>query len=330
LCGEYAVLDGAPAISAAVDRRARVTVRETGGAQIIVNTLGFADGAHSYRAAGPGLEAVGDRTHLPLFEAAWTAAEVGAQSGLVLELDTAAFLAGDVKLGLGSSAALTAALVKALTTWCGNKTDADALCRQVHSNLQHGRGSGVDVATSCAGGLIRFQRERTGNPYGQGEEHISVAGIDWPKGLHAAVLFSGVAASTPEKLQRLESRPRQAVSNRLTETATEAAAAWQRGTVTEVLDATAGFVGVLADFSATYALDVFGGGHAALLELAARQRLVYKPCGAGGGDVGVVLGDSAKRIEEFVERSLDMGFKPLDLDLSRPDVEGLTVEWMHD
>jgi hypothetical protein len=43
-----------------------------------------------------------------------------------------------------------------------------------------------------------------------------------------------------------------------------------------------------------------------------------------------VLGDSAERIEEFVDRSLDMGFKPLDLDLSRPDVEGLTVEWMHD
>ena len=109
-----------------------------------------------------------------------------------------------------------------------------------------------------------------------------------------------------------------------------AARAWQEGDAGEVLGATASFVERLADFSAVYDLDVFGGGHSTLLEVAAKQGLVYKPCGAGGGDVGVVLGDSAGCIANFTERAVNMGFKLLDLDLGGTDVEGLTVEWMHD
>ena len=331
LCGEYAVLEGTPAISAAVNRRARVTLRETSdAAQIVVTTAGFEAGTYRYRSTGSGLEPACDQAALPLFESAWAAATIDPGAGLSIELDTEAFFSGPKKLGLGSSAALTVALVHALLTWQGDATRADVSSRLVHDVLQQGRGSGVDVATSISGGLIQFQRERSGNSGGAASDRISVSDIGWPEGLEAAVLFSGVAASTPMKLKRLDAQARRPVSDRLAAAAVEAAAAWQGGAVAAVLAATDDFVSSLADFSATYDLDVFGGGHSALIELAAKQGLVYKPCGAGGGDVGVVLGDTADRVAHFTKCAEENGFKLLDLDLVGSDVEGLTVEWMHD
>ena len=50
--------------------------------------------------------------------------------------------------------------------------------------------------------------------------------------------------------------------------------------------------------------------------------LVYKPCGAGGGDIGILLAEDASNADEFVAAALPDGFKPLDL---RIDEQGATV-----
>lgn len=332
LCGEYAVLDGAPAISAAVDRRARVTLRESvDDGTVEVTTVGFNDGLYLYRASDSHLMAVGEQGRLPLFEAVWLASKLSVASGMSIELDTGAFFAAGVKLGLGSSAALTVTLARTLAAWSGNDTGVEAQFRLIHSHLQEGRGSGVDIATSTAGGLIRFESQRNEQDDGTITTRSSIGDIKWPAGVEAAVMFSGIAASTPAKLARLDSQARQPVGDRLVEAAVSAADAWQQGDAGRVLEATARFARTLADFSHAYGLDVFGGGHAALAELAAGRGLVYKPCGAGGGDVGVVLGDDATAIARFVELAAPSGFVALDVRLGgKTDVEGLTVEWTHD
>ena len=130
LSGEYAVLDGAPAICMAVDRRATATVGDSPDGRCRVATPGreFSNG-EKFRI----VEAV-----------------CGSRPELTIELDTRAFAEDGTKLGIGSSAALTAALVAAL----GGDYYADALA--AHRRLQGGSGSGVDVAASVHGGLIEY------------------------------------------------------------------------------------------------------------------------------------------------------------------------------
>ena len=332
LCGEYAVLDGAPAISAAVDRRARVAVCETGdGGNVEVRTVGFNDGVYSFRATDSGLTAVGEQGALPLLESAWSSSQSNAAGGMSLELETGAFFASSDKHGLGSSAALTVKIAKALAAWSGSDAGVEARTGMIHSHLQEGRGSGVDIATSTVGGLICFESQRLDEADSTATTRSSVGHIKWPAGVEAAVLFSGIAASTPAKLARLGSQSRLPISDRLVEAAAGAADAWQQGNADQVLHATARFAQTLAKFSDAYGLDVFGGGHAALAELAQARGLVYKPCGAGGGDIGVVLGDDAAAIARFAERAAASGFVALDVRLGgKTEVEGLAVEWTHD
>ncbi len=326
LCGEYAVLDGAPAISAAVGRRARIDVRTaaTPDTDVLVRTIGFQGGEYRYKASEAGLVATAVQAELPLLEIVWRTLGIPAGTRLELDLDTSAFFQSTVKLGLGSSAALSVALIRALATWSGMDDEQVGQVAEAHRRFQGGRGSGVDLATSMDGGLLRFERP--------GADAAAIrTPVTWPQGLEAAVLFSGIAASTPAKLRRLDSQARLAVSDELAGAAERAAEAWQRGDADEVLDATARLSRTLAAFSEAYDLEVFGGGHAALVELAAEQGLVYKPCGAGGGDIGVVLGSAADRVADFARAATDEGFTTLDIDVGgKADVKGLTIEWTHD
>jgi phosphomevalonate kinase len=95
LSGEYAVLDGAPAIAMAVDRRAVASVSDNTNDECRVVTEGF--------------ESSGDARYR-IVEAVCGARPAGRD----FVLDTRAFVADGRKLGIGSSAALTVALVAAL------------------------------------------------------------------------------------------------------------------------------------------------------------------------------------------------------------------------
>jgi phosphomevalonate kinase len=317
LCGEYAVLDGAPAISAAVDRRAVVTIR-TADADVVVSR-GFRDGRHRFAARDGRVEWRSGDAALPLFEACWAAVPATGEP-VDVSLDTTAFHAGDRKLGLGSSAALTVALVAALTTWQGRGRDVGPVAAAAHREFQGGAGSGVDVATSVAGGLIRFTTGGEREP------------LAWPPGLEAAILWSGISASTRDRLARLERAGSLPSRPALATAADAAAAAWTDGEAGAVIAATREFVVALRAFSDDHGLDVFAAGHAGLAELAEREGLVYKPCGAGGGDIGIVLGDTAERVAGFAETAAAAGFSQLPLELSTPNhsIAGLTVAWTQD
>ena len=259
LFGEYAVLDGAPAIAMAVDRRARVRVASDG------RDLPGVDSAL--------VDAVIDG--------------MGASSALSCECDTSEFLdaASATKFGLGSSAALTVALCAAI------KGDADVLddAARIHRAWQGGVGSGVDIACAVSGGLVEYRA--------QGQR---VVPLQWPAGLAFRLLWTGTASDTRDRLSHLRTQRTMPSRQRLADAAAAVAAECRNGDAGALLEGVPQYVERLREFSVDHDLGVFDAGHDELVDIASANQIVYKPCGAGGGDVGIALATEPPRLDAFV------------------------------
>lgn len=303
LSGEYAVLDGAPAVCVAVDRRARVLIEPHDGDHCVVRAPGFSAESARFSVDTGGLNWLDRSSDYGLFDAVWAASQPPVASGAVgISLDTAAFrdpVSGS-KIGLGSSAALAAALATALQALGGG--GAARAAHDGHRRFQGGTGSGADVACSIAGGVIEYRmvdRQTTA--------------LAWPAGLHCSVLWSGVAAGTRDRLARFGAQPGSRPRSDLGEASKAVAAAFERRDAAAVLAALADYTRTLRRFDDAHELGIFAAGHAQLADDALGENVVYKPCGAGGGDIGVVLATSRPSLASFEDTAVRAGFARLGL-----------------
>lgn len=320
LCGEYAVLQGAPALATAVDRRARVTLGRAKGRENVLRSPGYAAGEWRFRHDAHGRITWLDEPPAPggfaLIEAVWRRVDVGSSSGLSVTIDTREFHdpASGEKLGLGSSAAVAAALSTAAYQLGDRHDNAFDIAMAAHLDYQDGHGSGVDVATSCHGGTIEFSSGRI------------VRDVSWPRGLRPWFFWSGRPASTAEKLRALEcngaSRRADSQANRLIDAAAAAAEAWEAGDSRQVVTEFRRYSEALRRFDVDHGLGIFDAGHRELAELAGHPGVVYKPCGAGGGDVGVLLASDDAVAGEFADQAARHGFSLLEL---APGAPGATA-----
>lgn len=289
LVGEYAVLEGAPAILSAVNRRAHVkladaagdhwlfTARNLGLSRLKLDTAGTAGRHHP----------AGSSDKLRVFNA--VRRQVNAYlphelPPLEVHIDTSDFARDSHKLGLGSSAAVAAALTTALLAHAGVRPERDLieqLAIQAHKNAQDGRGSGGDVATAVHGGTIRYT---AGN---------RPTMLTWPAGLTCVAVITGTGASTTELVGRVHDYRDRAPDayktdmEPLLDLANRAA---------QALDQAESFASLAHDyFTALTRLDqnaqagIVTPLHRELSTLAARHDAVFKSSGAGGGDVGLLF-----------------------------------------
>jgi phosphomevalonate kinase len=144
LTGEYAVLEGAPALVVAVSRRV-VATRRT-----------------APRGSSPFLIAVADE-----IAAKYGTDHPATRAAMEIVVDSTAFYQGTAKLGLGSSAAVTvAATALALAADHESipvidKVEVLAIATAAHARAQGergARGSGADIAAAVFGGVLAFQR----------------------------------------------------------------------------------------------------------------------------------------------------------------------------
>lgn len=314
LSGEYAVLNGAPAVCMAVNRRAVVTIEETNDDHHVVVAPGYVDEPRRFQVRGDVFDWIDSSDEFGLLEHAWRVSGIRRQGGLWLQFETSAFLDQEHgrKIGVGSSAALSVALAFALGELESGDRDPMTVAHDSHLGLQGGRGSGVDIATSGTGGLVEYRME----------ERIA-SRLTMPAGLEYRLIWSGSPASTDKKLEQLSGADPQSSVDALVSTAKSMAGAWASGSASEVLNCYRDYIKVLQQFSADHGLGIFEAGHEGLTTTAARAGLVYKPCGAGGGDIGILLTDNAARADKFVTESLPGGFRLLDLKL---DEQGAQVQ----
>jgi len=290
LSGEYAVLDGAPALVIAIDRR--VVARR---------------GTPHERSAF--LAAVGEElARRGLGEAARAAEEIVVDSSALYERDT--------KLGLGSSAAVTVAAT-ALALGATERAQVLDVALAAHAAAQGARGargSGADVAAAVYGGAIVFTAG-------------AVEGVRWPAGVRLLPFFTGGAADTATLVAAVQraraERPREV------EHALGAVAAASRA-LCAVLRRPFGDQVIVAFDAAALAIDRLADATGVDLVpacvTAARSALsplggTAKTTGAGGGDVAIAVIPATIDVTIAAGLLIEAGCQPLPLALEETGVD---------
>jgi mevalonate kinase len=321
IAGEYAVLEGHPALVASVDRRARATL--TPGDELTVGGLGLGP-LRAQQSAGSVL-LDGDDGRLGLLRAVL---QVATERGVPLPrghlaVDTSEFYENDEKLGLGSSAAVAAAVAGLLLGTAGDVDEEEVheLAAAAHERFSDGRGSGVDVAASSYGGIIRFERIE-----GAPQCHT------WPlapRELVPVVVYVGEPASTREllaKVDKLRAAERKRYDERIADIAWAAL---------ELLDAVSPdedprvFVAAMdrcrramRRLGDKVGVDIVSPPHRRVAKLARLHGGSAKPSGAGVGDVAIafVPGENEESFSAALEAE---GFLAVECELG---VEGVRLE----
>lgn len=314
LTGEYAVLDGAPAICMAVDRRAHVTITRADGEHHTVLAPGHVPFVGRFDAHRGRLAWRDGTAEFPLLAAAWQELDARPRHKLAIVLDSNEFhdVTSGSKFGIGSSAALTVALTAALAQATGDARSVARTAADAHRRLQNGAGSGADIACCLSGGIIEYRM-------GQVPPHA----LQWPSSLHYALWWSGVSASTPAQLDKLARATSAGSRSALAAASADVAAAWQSNDAIVIMSTLRAYATVLRHFDDEHALGIHAAGHAELAAAAETCDVVYKPCGAGGGDLGIAIAADAAAIGAFSLLAREQGFKQMAMAL---DPSGLRCE----
>jgi phosphomevalonate kinase len=178
----------------------------------------------------------------------------------------------------------------------------------------------VDVAASLRGGVTTYRL------------HSSAPRISpamWPSSLHWCCVWSGRPAQTSELLARMAVwRARAPASyglllRDLRLSAEAATMAIESGNAPALLETIALYAEGLRKLGEASGVDIFSLEHRAIGACAAACGVTYKPCGAGGGDIGIALSNDPLRLREFRLRVAREGFREIEL---KPDACGLRVQ----
>lgn len=158
LLGEHAVVHDQPALAAALHVGVRASASDDGGPLVMIPQWKV-----DVRPDAKGDDDL-DRAMGRLFERAPTEAR-GARVVVETQIPSRA--------GMGSSAALSVAVVLALADLCGETLDIATVERLagLAEEVFHGRASGIDAAVASRGGVLRFLR---------GAEPVSIPSEDLP------------------------------------------------------------------------------------------------------------------------------------------------------
>ncbi|NEZ04792.1 hypothetical protein G4Y73_11570 [Wenzhouxiangella sp. XN201] len=337
LLGEYAVLDGTPALVQAVDRRCRVTLEpcSAAGACIEAPQLGIEPVQFSLEPGGQvqwpdRMPAAFQRTAALIDSVLAHVRNLGGQAqSFRMRIDTSELFDADggrpVKLGLGSSAASAVAIDAALHAAFVGQNGRESEARTVARLLVPGRqaqgnaGSGIDLAAGLCGGLLAYRIS--------GRE-IEIARLALPEAIETCFVWAGAPASTADLLaawrRSRETSPdaHERLLGRMQAVAISGLEAVERGEAARILDCWSEYGRLMGKMNDLVGREIVTAEHRIAGSLAERLGGVYKPCGAGGGDLGLAASLDAGFCDRLQRSCREAGLKVLPI---RPAAEGVCV-----
>ncbi len=293
LLGEYAVLAGAPALVLAVDRRCRVELKLCGAddcrieaPQLDIAPVRFGLDERGQPRWPEDLPATFARTAALIDDVLGHVRALGGRATpFRMLVDTSELFESDgtrsVKLGLGSSAAtavaIDAALRAAFAGGDGSEAESETVARLLvpGRRAQGNAGSGIDLAASLCGGVIGYRIAG---------EHVEIKRMTLPESITTCFIWAGEPASTTDLLaawhraREVSPRAHGRLLGEMQAVAGAGLEAVERGDAPQIL--------------ARWSNDLVGcevvtTEHRIATGLAELLGGVFKPCGAGGGDLGM-------------------------------------------
>lgn len=300
IAGEYVVLDGAPAIVSAVQRRALAS---------------WTDDAKDPAVAW-GLDAPHPR--FPEAAAARALAEERLETKIpgLLTIDVSALRGATKKLGVGSSAAAAAAAAAAVFASAGRDI-ADDTCRQqilkvalqAHMDVAP-RGSGVDVAGAVLGHTTCYVKEP-----------LSAEPVHWPPSLIPRVVWTKKEASTRvflDKLAAFQKTDPDAYDARMRQLKAETksfSTCFGGRTAASLIESIPALVAALKALGEAAGADIVESCLEEIAVIAERHHGAAKSSGAGGGDVCLAFFGSEEDARAFDLAIAETPYEVLEVEL---------------
>jgi phosphomevalonate kinase len=344
LFGEYSVLEGAPALVMASSARAKATfaLQPSSGKsewRIVSPTLNL---EVALEAQAGKIQPVGaGEVPKALGLSAAILSRVYELSGQTLPsgtltLDTQAFYRGTTKLGMGSSGAITVAAWHALAaaaaplTPMGPQTTIACL-KELHSAQQGGRGSGVDLAASLLGGVVRYQLGQAAAVHPEVVGPLSATHVRPLQDLHVMPVWTGAAAGTGPYLEAFASLRHSApetfwpLCEEMALISRAACEMWAIGEVTPLLPLVTRSMAAMTTLGEAMGIRPVNDVHLRAAAAAADAGAFYKPSGAGGGDFGLIFAASERALNRASRAVVAQGLTPMPMPI-HAEAKGVRVQ----
>jgi phosphomevalonate kinase len=337
LIGEYAVLEGAASLVRAVDRFAFVRLAPNNKGNFTVEAPNLSVPPQDFVITAKGKVRFNPKAipafvrRLDFFARLFETITLFYQKrGATiphcdLTLDTTSFYdeALKNKIGVGSSAALTAALVQAVSDFMRdicpmNMEEALLLALRAHRSAQKGIGSGIDIASSVYGGIIEYTM--IGDD--AAADFKLPKKLEYPQNLHIISVWTGISASTRRMVGSINEFKEHSnlrymeIMDNLRTISGDSCESFAKGDLTAFFKGCEDYYRQLIRLGDESGVPIISAVHMDIEKIVRESGAIYKPSGAGNGDFGIAMTDDediAHAVRSAVNKK---GFKTVDLNTS--------------
>jgi phosphomevalonate kinase len=236
-------------------------------------------------------------------------------SKALISIDTNEFYSSGKKIGLGSSASIASAIINALDEYFNLQLSESAKIQKavnIHGLSQDNFGSGLDVIASCAdSGVVECNLKMA-------NEH-KWRSLKWPSDLYIKGVITSDQSSTKMMIEKYNrgKDSNQIFFNKLyseiNHLLNQISTAWDTQNSAKIIELMQTYNTFINQLNEKFNLGIFSDEHKQLIELARSADIFYKPSGAGGGDLGLVITNSEKKLTHFLSVLSDSNFPVIDL-----------------